>query len=120
MQFHAAGVPHAEALARGAAKVSDDRVARQSLVAMGLGDIPGQRGPHGAVGVADIKPERLALLFIHVRFRLLQQLGVEHAVIERWVVLGAVQRFARMRLCGLQQFTQIQFLLLGGEPIQLF
>ena len=104
VQLHAAGIPHAEALARGTAEMGGNRVGSQPLVAVSLGNIAGQRGANGAVGVADIKPERFALLAVNERFCLLQQLRVQHAVIKRRVVLGAVQRFARMRLGGFQQF----------------
>ena len=120
MQFDAAGIPHAEALARSTAKVGDNRVGSETLVAVSLGDITGQRCANGAVGVADIEPERFALLAVNKRFRLLQKLGIEYAIVERRVVLRAVQRFARMRLSGFQHLAQIQLLLLGGKSVQLF
>ena len=120
VQLNAAGVPDAEALARGTAKVGGDRVGGQPLVAVSLGDITGQRRPNGTVGVANIEPERFALFVIHIRLRLLQQLRVEHAVIERRVALGAVQRLAWQRLSGFQQFTELQFLLFRRKAFQFF
>ncbi|KJF79434.1 hypothetical protein UA44_11880, partial [Klebsiella aerogenes] len=62
MQLNAAGVPDAEALARGTAKVGGNRVGGQPLVAVSLGDITGQRRANGTVGVANIEPERLLCL----------------------------------------------------------
>ena len=97
-----------------------NRIRCQTLVTVRLRDVAGEGGTHGAVGVADIKPERFALLVVHVRFRLLQQLRVQHAVIERRVVLGAVDRFARVRLRGFQQLRQLKLLLLSREAFQLF
>ncbi|MNU99525.1 hypothetical protein D3C71_896630 [compost metagenome] len=70
---------------------------------MSLRNITRKRRAHRTVGVADIKPERFALFVINIRFRLLQQLCVQHAVIERWVSLGAVNGFAWMRLGSFQQ-----------------
>ncbi len=120
MQLNAAGIPHAEALTRGTAKVGDNRIGCQALVTVGLGDIAGQRCANGAVGVADIEPESFALLAVNVRFCLLQQLSIEYAIVERRIVLCAVQRFAGMRLRGFQQLAQIQLLLFGGKTVQLF
>ena len=54
------------------------------------------------------------------RFRLLQQLRVQQAVIKRWVVFGAVECLTWMRFGGLQQLRQRQFLLFGGETVQFF
>ncbi len=87
---------------------------------MRLSDIARQRCADGTVGVADIEPEGFALALVDERLRLLQQLGVQHAVIKRRVVLGAMQRFTRMRLGGFQQTRQLQLLLFGGKSIQLF
>ncbi len=118
VELNAAGVPHAEALACGAAEVGFNRIRRQALIAMRLGNVAGERCAHRTVGVANIKPEGFALTLVHERLRLIQQLGVEHAVIKRRVVLGAVKRFARMRLGGLQQLRQIQLLLFGSKALQ--
>ncbi len=97
-----------------------NRIRRQTLVTVRLRDVTGEGRTHGTVGVADIEPERFALLLIHIRLRLLQQLCVQHAVVERRVVLGTVNRFARMRLSGFQQLRQLQLLLLGREALKLF
>ena len=120
VQLNAACVPHTEALTRSAAEVRGNRIRCQPLVTVRLRDITGERRAHGTVGVADIKPERLALLLVHIRFRLLQQLRIQHAIVKRWVVLGAVHRFAWVWLRGFQQLAELQLLLLRREAFQLF
>ncbi|MNE33606.1 hypothetical protein D3C87_1719150 [compost metagenome] len=69
---------------------------------MGLRDITRKRRANRTVSVANIKPERFALFVIDKRFRLLQQLGVQHAVIKRRVGLGPVNGFAWVRLGSFQ------------------
>ncbi len=49
----------------------------------------------------------------------MQQLSVQHAIVERRVILGAVHRFARVWFSRFQQAGQLQVLLLSRESFQL-
>ena len=116
MQFHAAGVPHAEALP--AVPLSERRsVARQSLVAMGLGDIPGQRGPTGGRCFADIKPNVLLCFSSTYGFACCSSWALSTPLSNSGLFSCSTALCPDAALRS-QAVYPIQFLLLGGEPIQ--
>ncbi len=57
---------------------------------------------------------------IDKQLRLLQQLRIQHTVIKRRVILGAVQRFTDEGSAVSSRPGQRQLLLFSGEALQLF
>ena len=80
LERDAAGEERAEALAGGAFELRHDGIVRQAVMAVTLGDLAGEHGAGGAVGVGDrqAQPHRRAALERGLRLR--DQLAVDDVV----------------------------------------
>ncbi|CRR03539.1 hypothetical protein PAERUG_E5_London_17_VIM_2_12_12_05776 [Pseudomonas aeruginosa] len=113
--MQATGVPHAEALSRGALETEHHRCLGHALVAVQAGDLAGYPRADGSVAVADVQLVLAAAQAFDGGLRQLDHLLGQQALVERRVFL----HLAELRLVGRDQLTaqqrsEIQVLLLGG------
>ena len=102
VQGHAMGKPGAEALAGGAVEAHPDGVLGQADMAVGAGDLTGQHGAGGAIGIADRQVELDRLLLRDRLTAQLDELHVEHLLELVVLPLGIVDGdlWPASRACG--------------------
>lgn len=68
------------------------------MVELGMGALKGTSGKTGEVGVQALPNASIDMILLTVRFRMMTTMGVATEVLARWVVIGDVTRFERLRI----------------------